>query len=258
MKRLFIIYCLILTTQYAHPCQCLEVVPTCCASLHYDPVIIESIGYPILATCVKLDNYYHGAHFKVLEVLGGELEKDTVLIWGTDGTDCRIYVSQFGIGDTIVFLMFAFTHTPPAQTLEQAGDFTASICRISDLPVINDTVWGPVDVGVYNLPYQAFKDYISDCYPYDDVSVLSASAHSLSIRLMQPNYQIPISLPINPYSLPTAPIYFDLIDLNGRSINRQVLTIGADIAVDIPPLKGLFLYQISSTNGKLASGKVVF
>jgi hypothetical protein len=258
MKRLFIIYCLILTTQYAHPCQCLEVFPTCCASLLLQPAIIDYFGYPILATCVKLDNYYYGAHFKVLEVLGGELEKDTVLIWGTDGTDCGIHVSPFGIGDTLVFLLTPIMYTPPSETLKQVGDFGVSICHVSNLPVINDTVWGPVDVGVYNLPYQAFKDYISDCYPYDDVSVLSAPAHSLSIRLMQSNYQIPISLPINPYSLPAAPIYFELIDLNGRSINRQVLSIGADIAVDIPPLKGLFLYQISSTNGKLASGKVVF
>lgn len=248
MKKI-ITFIALLFIQPLYACQCLEVFPTFCESLR--AWNIDYVGYPAVATCIKLDDYYHGAHFQIIEVIAGSFEEDTITVWGP-GSTCRVSFEEYNVGDTLILLPMPLLYVSPSQILEQVGDFFAHLCFMSVLPIHNDTVWGPVaQPNVLNLPYQAFKDYVADCYPYTTAADLFAPPNGDLIRLL-PN---PATTQLTLYcSLPVdSPICANIYDMSGKLVQSIVLPPAFSHSFSVADLtSGVYICEVGNVRQKIA------
>ena len=83
-----------------------------------------------------------GVIFKPLNIYYGKPLRDTVIIWGTDGTDCRLgVVGLYKLpADTFIFLMNR--NTGRDYLYEDTADFHISACGNATLKIRNDSVFG--------------------------------------------------------------------------------------------------------------------
>jgi len=102
----------------------------------------------------------HGVLFKPLRNYFGRIPKDTIIIWGTDGVDCRLGIVGFYKlpADTFIFLMNR--NTSKEYPYEDTADFHITACGNRYLTIKNDSVFGgyPGTFAWDGFPLSSFED----------------------------------------------------------------------------------------------------
>jgi len=88
----------------------------------------------------KLYDVEHGMEVEVLKSYRGDIEDESIIIWGDLGWLCRKYTSGFAVGDTFVFNLFRIKNA--TLPYERDDDFELSFCGRHYLPVKNGKVIG--------------------------------------------------------------------------------------------------------------------
>lgn len=119
---------------------------------------------------VPLEQYYYGIDMVIVQVFQGEVNNDTIRVWGDNGALCRLYAG-WPAGDTLVLgihqcdtlgNMIYNPEYPPG--LERVEDYMISGCGVYALDYQNGNVRGYVDqplMQTYTL--EAFEDLIANC-----------------------------------------------------------------------------------------------
>ncbi len=150
--KYFLIFCSVIfyTAQSAVACSCFPIGQNFCETLQNDPsidnvVMVEKIG-----------NYYYGMRVRRLTLIAGNLVPDTFLVWGDNGALCRIGVTGFSNGDTLILAMnkcdtlgnFIWNQSYPPD-LESTSDYHVSVCGYYALQVVNGQVVGDINTPFY-------------------------------------------------------------------------------------------------------------
>ncbi|MGL4598612.1 MAG: T9SS type A sorting domain-containing protein [Bacteroidia bacterium] len=151
MKHIFIFCCItFLTVQSAVACSCFPIGQNFCETLQNDP----SIDNVVMVE--KIADYYYGMRVRRLSLIGGNLVPDTFLVWGDNGALCRIGVTNFSNGDTLILALnrcdtlgnFIWNQSFPPD-LESTSDYHVSVCGYYALRVINGQVAGDINTPFY-------------------------------------------------------------------------------------------------------------
>lgn len=127
---------------------------------------------------IKLDTLYHGMKLKVLEDFKQNLQKDTIMVWCSDGNSFRIgYSNSFNDNDTLFMLITKtdleankpgdFNDIP--DDLEKPEDYMPIHCAISFLRYSNGFVTGYISSisNQTSLLYTDFVNLLSNINQYD-------------------------------------------------------------------------------------------
>lgn len=115
-------------------------------------------GFPdakpaLIVKGVKVEDYYFGMYFRVLEVIRGEETRDTITVWGDNGALCRQYVGGYGTADTVILALHNTDFSGSVvigdhpERLEQEGDYHLSVCGVYSLFYENGEVVGQITEG---------------------------------------------------------------------------------------------------------------
>ena len=131
--------------------------PTYCETVQSYPADLLILGY-------KFEDNYHGMGIKVVQVLDGIENRDTLTVWGDNGILCRWYCAAFGMGDTLVFALH-HCDTLGGSNLEKPDHYQISICGVYWLSYANGQVSGAIDIGVTSLGLNEFQQLNTSCAP---------------------------------------------------------------------------------------------
>ncbi|HOY28123.1 MAG TPA: T9SS type A sorting domain-containing protein [Flavobacteriales bacterium] len=119
---------------------------------------------------VPLQQYHYGIDMVIVQVFQGEVNNDTVRVWGDNGALCRLYAG-WPAGDTLVLgiqhcdllgNMIQNPEYPP--DLEREEDYMISACGVYALDFLNGNVRGYVDQPfMQTFTLQGFSDLIANC-----------------------------------------------------------------------------------------------
>jgi hypothetical protein len=119
---------------------------------------------------VPLQQYYYGIDVVIVQVFQGQLNNDTVRVWGDNGALCRLYTG-WAAGDTLVLGLHqcdlsgnVIQNPDYPPDLEREEDYMISGCGVYALDYQNGTVRGYVDqpfMQSYSL--EAFSELIANC-----------------------------------------------------------------------------------------------
>lgn len=119
---------------------------------------------------VPLQQYHYGVDVLIVQVFQGEMDNDTVRVWGDNGALCRLYTG-WATGDTLILGLHRCDLSgnviqnpdyPPG--LEREEDYMISGCGVYLLDFNNGMVSGPIDQPVpQTLALEAFTQLINGC-----------------------------------------------------------------------------------------------
>ncbi|MEL6942570.1 MAG: hypothetical protein AAFO82_07870 [Bacteroidota bacterium] len=155
IRSLFIctLFTFFIALQQIIACSCLADDTFCTTLVRDNGYALD--GFPdakpaLVVKGVKIEDYYFGMRFKILDVIRGEEERESITVWGDNGALCRQYVGGYGTSDTVIL---ALHHTDfsgnvvigdhPAG-LEQEGDYHLSVCGVYSLLYENGKVIGQI------------------------------------------------------------------------------------------------------------------
>lgn len=110
---------------------------------------------------IKLKDTLHGMFVKVEKNYINEIFEDTILIWGDPGNLCRVYTSNFEIGDAIILgikKMEAASGIPE----ESIGDYWLPACGVTFLKINNGIVEGAISLGINSMLLEDFEFYMEN------------------------------------------------------------------------------------------------
>ena len=143
-----------------HACSCWGPADFC--SNVSDSITVDD--YVILGK--KVRDIGHGMEVEVLKTYRGEIELETIFIWGDLGWLCREYTSKFVVGDTYIFDIYQLGAGTVHQ-FEESTDFALSFCGLHYLPVIDGTVTGFINQSdaVQTVSIEIFDSFFekNDC-----------------------------------------------------------------------------------------------
>ena len=155
MKRIItLLFCSLVIINSSKACSCTGDLDFC--------LTMNGLFPPeVVILAVKSADFHYAMDVQVIEYLKGSEDREDLRIWGDNGILCRLYTSQFPIGDTLVLGIsptdFAgnFLSNPAyPPDLEQEGDYMLSVCGIYYLHYENGNVFEPQWV-----PDQMFMSY---------------------------------------------------------------------------------------------------
>jgi hypothetical protein len=230
MKKALLLSLFLCFTILAMACTCMN-PPTYCETVQSYPADLLILGY-------KFEDNYHGMGIKIVQVLDGIENRDTLTVWGDNGMLCRWYCGAFGMGDTLVF---ALHHCDLlGGNLEKPDHYQVSICGVYWLSYANGQVSGAIDIGVTSLGLNEFQQLNTSCAP------TGIEEHRQSIFLY-PNPTTGI-LTIEGIEGKT-----EVYDLYGR----LVLTAEANtLDLSFTP-NGIYFVKATGENGRIISRRVV-
>lgn len=180
MKKRFFLLLTMLTLSFGgfkyivNACSCLILANNFCETMHYTALIEElnNTNNTLVALGVKVDTVSYAMRFKIIDILHGEEEKDTITVWGdTTGIYCDIDVRGFAINDTLVLSIYRLNGNSFPKVI---GDYVLSACDIQYLFFKNRKVQGYIYDGYSNMEYSVFKDLFTTCYQPVGVQELKA------------------------------------------------------------------------------------
>lgn len=154
--RIFFTLLFLLNIAPIFACSCLGDT-TFCSTITRDQGYFEE--YPdfpdikpaLLVKGVKIEDYYHGMRFKILEVIRGEEEREEIMIWGDNGILCRQYTGGYRNTDTVIMALHRTDLSgntlggSEKNDLEKKEDYHISTCGVYSLFIENGKVMGPVE-----------------------------------------------------------------------------------------------------------------
>lgn len=105
---------------------------------------------------IKLQDTLHGMFVKVEKNYVNSIEAENILVWGDPGHLCRVYTSNFEIGDTII-LGIKEIDGPTGMLQESIGDYWLPACGITYLKIENGVVRGSISTGIDEMPLEDFE-----------------------------------------------------------------------------------------------------
>ena len=119
---------------------------------------------------VPIQQYHYGLDMLVVEVFQGEVNNDTVRVWGDNGALCRLYAS-WPAGDTLILGLHhcdlsgnSIQNPEYPPDLEREEDYMISACGVYALDFLNGNVRGYVDQPfMQTFTLQGFSDLIANC-----------------------------------------------------------------------------------------------
>ena len=117
---------------------------------------IQSHAPDIIILAVKTDSMDHGMQVDVIEVIEGTENRTTIDVWGDDGGACRVYTSNWDIGDTAIFGLY-MVGIGQLYPQEDSTDYWISVCGVYHLGYQNGMVIGSIDDVNNQMSYSNFK-----------------------------------------------------------------------------------------------------
>lgn len=144
------------TVQSVSACSCIGDNTFCTTLVRDNGYALD--GFPdakpaLIVKGVKIEDYYFGMRFRVLEVIRGAEPRDTITVWGDNGALCRQYVGGYGTEDTVILALHNTDFTGNVvigdhpEGLEQEGDYHLSVCGVYSLFYENGEVVGQITEG---------------------------------------------------------------------------------------------------------------
>lgn len=137
-KRIALLVCALLVYAVAWSCSCLGNESFCNSiTWEYKP--------DILILGKKVRTIDHGMQVEVLEVFQGKgiAVGDVLMVWGDNGIQCRVYVSNFELGEKVIFGLHQLKNPWPGVEQEKAGDYELSICGVYYYSLTNGHPFAP-------------------------------------------------------------------------------------------------------------------
>lgn len=108
---------------------------------------------------IKLKDTLHGMFVKVETNYINEIFEDTILIWGDPGHLCRVYTSNFEVGESVI-LGIKKIETASGMPEESIGDYWLPACGVTYLKINNGIVEGPISMGINSMSLEDFEFYM--------------------------------------------------------------------------------------------------
>lgn len=94
----------------------------------------------------KTKQVEHGMDFEIMDILNGTESKKNIRVWGDPGHLCRLYTSNFEIGEEVILALHKIDYEPShffCCENEEKGDYIISVCgvysiRVSDQSAMRD------------------------------------------------------------------------------------------------------------------------
>ena len=234
MKKLYLLFfCLILAKQ-GITCICQHPF-TYCESMQLEAADLVVLGY-------KFTDNYHGMGIKVVQVIDGIENRDTLTVWGDNGLLCRMSCAAFGMGDTVVLALHQcdLSGNWMGGTLEEPEHYQISVCGIYSLDYENGQVLGAIDNGITSLSLNEFQQLHATCSP------TGIEEHNPAITL----YPIPTKSNLTIEGVEGT---IALYDLYGRLV-KTTQTNTMDIS---ETANGIYLLKATDEQGRVHTQKVI-
>ena len=124
---------------------------------------------------VKLKDTLHGMFVRIEQQFINEILEDTILIWGDPGHLCRVYTSNFEVGESVI-LGIKRLDIPSGMPQESIGDYWLPACGITFLKIENGFVVGPISMGSNAMLFEDFEFYMEN-EVYKTECVIASSEH---------------------------------------------------------------------------------
>lgn len=169
---------------------------------------------------VPLQQYHYGIDLLIVRVFQGEMNNDTVRVWGDNGALCRLYTG-WNAGDTLVLgldrtdLMGNEIHNPeyPAD-LERPEDYMISGCGVYLLDLEDNQVEGWISAPQdQTMTLEAFEDIINLCALGNSISD-SPGVDPILVRSLN-------GIPNIEWRTAGSPLDLVVHDAQGRSVLRR-------------------------------------
>ncbi len=260
MKHLFLISALLVLFNSSFGCGCGSNISFCYCHKWYD----------LSTSCVIVDSFSHGISLKVLHVLNGAENRDTIKVWDMGGpynmcndslTNSR--AALLGkVGDTLIIAL------PKIDTIinpwDVIGDYVTLgfNCTAYNLKVVNNTVTGLIS-GTFNYPQ------CSNCiwsYNYDNfISDFPTKSLSCQTWLSTNDVTAPERLSFYPTPFESS------LSFSGDIVNRitsitatdiigqtvPVVVSGNTVSFPNPSASGLYIINTTLSDGNVLSHKVL-
>lgn len=137
-KTLYILFCLLIfSTNYTNACDCYYFGGFAYSNQLSDLVVHgKVIEYDCIGTHGAPDNPY-SMKFEIIEKYRGIESRDTIIIWGDYGADCRPYISHFK--PNTEWILALYNHKS-----KNGNDYEISNCGEFFIPVKNDMAFGRI------------------------------------------------------------------------------------------------------------------
>lgn len=208
----------------------------------------QSWGGDLMILGKKLSDHQHGMYVEVLEVLAGQENRDTILVWGDTGWLCRTYASTFAVGDSFVFAINEVT--APGFMDEVPGEYWLNVCGVYWLNYRNGWVTGVVG-GVTptssSMTLEDFRNLGGSC-------LLTGRENPLPPQPTVSVYPIPTSetLNIDWEGKVEEEQSVRVVDAMGKLIWRQDSVQGTSLQIEVGDwAKGLYFVRIGQETHKV-------
>ena len=201
---------------------------------------------------IGLTSNNRGVFFKPLQNYYGKTISDTIIIWGTDGTDCRVGVVGFYKIPPDTFVFFMNRNVYKDYLYEDTNDFHISACGNAVLKIKNDSVFGG-HYGTFAWAGFPLKQFEEDSLNFWIHALkVDASAQPSIAAILFPN-PVGVGRIVKLHGVFDEPTTIVLYDVTGKVVRTVMEHARGDLRRDIPiSLSGLregayFLRIVSSS-----------
>ena len=226
-------------------CSCVWPIP----AEHFCRSVNESDHIVLAVVTAKSEEYE--MEVKVIDNLNLQTSEDTISILGQDGFNCGEWLNDFLIGDTLVLGLQNGQFFEISTNVSY--DWFISICGLHYLRYSNGMVLGEIDFGEDSISYEIFADEILDCME------LSSSIDDGIIEselTLSPN---PTSdyLNININFNQRVEYYFEILDISGTTIRRDIKIDAANNRIDVSYMSTGVYFLRSRNTPEVATKKFI-
>lgn len=169
MARTLLAFFFLAAFTQAHACSCFG-PNTFCGVLNPPYENPEWWLPDAVVMAVPLQQYHYGMDVLIVQVFQGEMDNDTVRVWGDNGALCRLYTG-WAAGDTLILGLHrcdlagnTIQNPDYPPDLEREEDYMISGCGVYLLDFNNGMVSGPIDQPVpQTIALEAFTQLIGNC-----------------------------------------------------------------------------------------------
>lgn len=235
LKFSFSVSLIVMSMTISFACSCIWEVPE-----HFCRTVDEN-DHIVLAVVTAKPEWF-AMDVEVLDNLNLQTNSDTITVLGQDGFNCGEWLEDFIIGDTLVLGI------RNGEFYESSGNYAYSwfigFCGLNYLRYSNGTVVGNVDFDTDSISLERFIDSIMDCIE------LSSSTDDYELEkdiLLSPN---PTSDYLNIYieSVSRVEYYFDIIDISGKVVQKDIMMNTSNKIIDINNISsGVYFLRSKNT-----------
>lgn len=174
----------------------------------------------VVVMAVPVQHHYYGVDVAIIQVFHGEMNSDTVRVWGDNGALCRLYTG-WAEGDTLILALHLtdlmgneIVNSAYPPDLEREGDYMISGCGVYLLDLENNQVKGSIDAPEeQTMSLAGFGDLIEQCALANGVGQL-VQVDPVLIRTIG-------ATPCVEWRMAGGSLLLSVSDAQGRSILRE-------------------------------------